>query len=702
MGAKRIFVRAVMGTFLFAVCLSPAFAQEAWEKAAATTYEHGWFLESSDKNYDGALDAYRKLIERFGDDKKYCALAQARIGACLDALGKSDEARAAWQKALADYPDQPEAVKNARLLMAGLDPLSVGGLEEMKKQAEGILNSPSPWSGTNSQIMSTLAAAYPAEAAEFLHAKLVELGKSGGPVLAQGKMPWKDPQMLSVIGICLQALASCDAEKTRDYLLDLLKHAGDAEGQFLGKGTAHSIIISFVYLWPPYVNDEVVDIVIKDINEGVESLARVAMFGWPFMPTPMFYAWPQDGRYALAVFADFNAKALDFLKTEAVNAADEKGATLAMLFMARLRKPETAAFYTGIATGKFPEKIRLTAIACLGGLGEPRHLPLKTTTRFEEDATLFQFVQWRLNSKGGAWYQSYQMYQKGKIVEPGRALLDECVKGLKAAYDFNNSVSMRGEVITAFELLGRGAAKEPLLDYAKNAVDPEVREMAARALGDLFEFSEKDADVAGLLDGLMKGDSALSVRVQAAWALSKLSHPVGQVLGPHLLTREAIPVMLEALQEYKGTPPSTTGNIALGISQTDALNSMLVTTFHGERVTPDYGGASGPAATATDEFAKWWEANKDKSDAEWAMAGMDEWVKKTKESLAVGGYAVFRMAIEPYVNKLIDSEVGRISAYTPESQKEQAKAVCDWWEKNRDKVAWNGEKRCFEIRQGSE
>ena len=702
MGAERIFMRGVMGIIVFTACVSPALCltplPPAWEKSAQTMYEHGWFLESSEKNFNGALETYRALMERFADDKNYCALAQTRIGACLDAQGKSDEARAAWQKVLADYPDQPEAVKNARLLMAGIDPFSVGSFEEMKKQVEGILNTSSPWPGTNSQIMSALAAAYPAEAADFLHAKLVELGKSAGPVLAQGKAPWKDSQTLYVVGMCLQALASCDTEKTRDYLLELLKHAGEPEGQFLGKNTAHSIIISFVYLQPPYVNDDVVDIVIKDTKEGVEPPQPGAMVGRPFNPTFMFYYWPED-RYTLAVFADFNAKALDYLRTEAMNAADEKGATLAMLFMTRLRKPETAAFYTEIATGKYPEEFRRTAIACLGGLGEPRHLPQKMTMRLEEDATLFQFVQWRMYAAAGAWYQPVQMFQKERIVEPDKALLDECVKGLKAAYDFNNSILMRGEVITAFELLGRGAAKEPLLDYAKNAVDPEVREMAARALGDLFEHSEKDADVAALLDGLMKGDSSPSVRVQAAWALSKLSHPIGgPYLGPRLLMREAIPVMLEGLQEYKGSPPSTVGNIALNISQTDALNSMLLTTFHGELVTPDYRGAYGAAATATDDFAKWWEVNKDKSDAEWAMAGVDEWVKKMRESLAGSGAFPSRMIIDPYVNELIDSEVGRLSSYAPDSQREQAKAVCDWWEKNRDKVTWNSDKRCFELK----
>jgi hypothetical protein len=414
--------------------------------------------------------------------------------------------------------------------------------------------------------------------------------------------------------------------------------------------------------------------------------------------------------YCLVVFADSNAKALDYLKATAVDPADGKRGKLAMLFMTRLRKPEMAQFFSGIATGKYPEELRRTAIACLGGIGEPLRLPTKMTWRSDADATLFQFIQWRMSERYSMAGQFYaQQAEPPKIVPPDKALLDECVKGLKAAYDFNNSVAAQQDVISAFEFLGRDAAKGPVLDYLKNAVDPEVREKAAMALADLYSTGDKDADVSAALQAAMKDDPVISVRVQAAWAIGRLQgEPMPQTLAERTLslTREAIPVVMEALRLYKGAAPATIGMLAINVTAEDGVNALLVTTFHGERIPTAFGGRSYSDSTlkAIDDFDTWWDANKDKTDEEWAIAGMDEYVAKGKEYFAKAetdshAYPPY-MAIEQYVQKLVKDVIGQPARSTgADYRKAQLKAVCDWWEANRDKVKWNSEKRCFELKQ---
>lgn len=172
------------------------------------------------------------------------------------------------------------------------------------------------------------------------------------------------------------------------------------------------------------------------------------------------------------------------------------------------------------------------------------------------------------------------------------------------------------------------------------------------------------------------------------------------------LTREAIPVVMEALRLYKGAAPATIGMLAINVTAEDGVNALLVTTFHGERIPTAFGGRSYSDSTlkAIDDFDTWWDANKDKTDEEWAIAGMDEYVAKGKEYFAKAetdshAYPPY-MAIEQYVQKLVKDVIGQPARSTgADYRKAQLKAVCDWWEANRDKVKWNSEKRCFELKQ---
>lgn len=711
MEGRKIFAVGVIGLAL-AFFSMPAFAEEAWETTAQAMYEHAWYLQTSTKDFNGAMDVYQKLTERFAEDKAYCALSRVRIGQCLEAQGKKEEAAAAWQKVLADFAEQAEAVRDARLLLAGIDPDKAGNVEELEKQIDGLLENARA-TAADRQALLALAAAYPVEGAEYLHAKLVELGKKYGPALARGEAEaFGNTSTAPIISSYLQALASCDTDKTVGYLMDLFSRAGEKEGQFFGADTPLAITTSFIYLKPERVSDEMVDLVIKQASETERTPLSPGYYRLPSdrsgfgINTP----GPAYGFYTLAFLAGFNAKAADYLKAEAVNTGDEGRAAMAMAALTRLDAPETAEFFEKIATGKFPETFRRAAITCLGWLGKTRHIYTGANPDFPqlEEAELLRFIAYGLDRRGGSpWAMTYATAYS-QAVYPDKAVVEGCVKALKAAFDFNNCVEMRCTVITALKILSGGAPIPALIEYAKSPIDPEVREAAALALGDMFEFGEKNAEASAALDGIMKDDPAAVVRVQAAWSLARMGNPGDRRYNGRSVPVEAVPVMLEALANYKGTPPTTAGYVATGISVAYAVNSLFLTTFHDELLLMGPSGAQYDATTgkAIDEFAKWWAANKDKGEGEWARMGMDEWAAKSKASLAAEAPASATYpptaAIEPVINKLIDAYTGKSETPTrpfayERYSREQVKMICDWWEANRDKAKWDSKERCFVL-----
>jgi Tol biopolymer transport system component len=71
--------------------------------------------EEVDGDLQGAIELYKKIIEKFGDNAAVAAQAQLRIGLCYEKLGSkaSQQALEAFQKVVENYPDQTEAVQRA-------------------------------------------------------------------------------------------------------------------------------------------------------------------------------------------------------------------------------------------------------------------------------------------------------------------------------------------------------------------------------------------------------------------------------------------------------------------------------------------------------------------------------------------------------------------------------------------------------------
>jgi Tol biopolymer transport system component len=82
--------------------------------------------EEVEGNLQGAIDLYKQIVAKYGDNRAIAAKALVRLGGCYEKLGLS-EAEKTFQKVIADYPEQTEAVKAARQKLAMLSKVLAAG-----------------------------------------------------------------------------------------------------------------------------------------------------------------------------------------------------------------------------------------------------------------------------------------------------------------------------------------------------------------------------------------------------------------------------------------------------------------------------------------------------------------------------------------------------------------------------------------------
>jgi len=72
--------------------------------------------EEVDGNLQGAIDLYKQIVAKFGDSRAVAAKALLRLGGCYEKLGEQQAglAQKAFERVVADYPDQKEAVGLAK------------------------------------------------------------------------------------------------------------------------------------------------------------------------------------------------------------------------------------------------------------------------------------------------------------------------------------------------------------------------------------------------------------------------------------------------------------------------------------------------------------------------------------------------------------------------------------------------------------
>jgi Tol biopolymer transport system component len=116
------------------------------QQSAEQLYKAGLYEEEVGGNLQKAIGIYQDILKRFPDSREVAAKAQLHVGLCYDKLG-TREAEKAFQKVIDNYPEQAEAVRQAKERLAVLinsrAPLRTGDAELKLRQV---------WSGAGVDI----------------------------------------------------------------------------------------------------------------------------------------------------------------------------------------------------------------------------------------------------------------------------------------------------------------------------------------------------------------------------------------------------------------------------------------------------------------------------------------------------------------------------------------------------------------------
>lgn len=138
-------ILALVGT----IATAPADAQSdpaARSPSLSELLEKAIFTEETLGDLDAAIDIYREILDRAETERGYIAQAHFRLGMCYLKKGQKDEAVAALQKLVEEFPKQQDLVAQARarLTELGFAPPEAGvQLRQVWANPGGILGSPS-------------------------------------------------------------------------------------------------------------------------------------------------------------------------------------------------------------------------------------------------------------------------------------------------------------------------------------------------------------------------------------------------------------------------------------------------------------------------------------------------------------------------------------------------------------------------------
>jgi Tol biopolymer transport system component len=123
----------------------------AGQQNAEQLYKSGLYEEEVGGDLQKAIGIYQDILKRFPDNRGIAAKAQLHIGLCYDKLGTS-EAEKAFQKVIDNYPEQSEAVREAKeklsLLLRSRALIKTGDAEFKLRQV---------WSGAGVDILGAVS-----------------------------------------------------------------------------------------------------------------------------------------------------------------------------------------------------------------------------------------------------------------------------------------------------------------------------------------------------------------------------------------------------------------------------------------------------------------------------------------------------------------------------------------------------------------
>ena len=123
----------------------------AGQQSAEQLYKTGLYEEEVGGNLQKAIEIYQDILKRFPDNRGIAAMAQLHIGLCYDKLGTS-EAEKAFQKVLDNYPEQSEAVREAKEKLSILLKSRT-----FSKRGDAEFKLRQVWSGTGVDILGNVS-----------------------------------------------------------------------------------------------------------------------------------------------------------------------------------------------------------------------------------------------------------------------------------------------------------------------------------------------------------------------------------------------------------------------------------------------------------------------------------------------------------------------------------------------------------------
>ena len=121
------------------------------QQSAEQMYKSGLYEEEVGGDLQKAIGIYQDLLKRFPANREVAAKAQLHIGLCYEKLGTA-EAEKAFQKVIDNYPEQSDAVREAReklsLLMRSRAAAKAGPAEFSTRRV---------WSGPEVEIEGTVS-----------------------------------------------------------------------------------------------------------------------------------------------------------------------------------------------------------------------------------------------------------------------------------------------------------------------------------------------------------------------------------------------------------------------------------------------------------------------------------------------------------------------------------------------------------------
>ena len=144
MKTKSFIGVAVIAVFVLAL-------SGAGQQSAEQLYKAGLYEEEVGGDLQKAVTIYQDVLKRFPDSREVAAMAQLHIGLCFEKLGTT-EAEKAFRKVVENYPEQSEAVREAKEKLALLV-----AAQALKKTGPARMNLRQVWSGPDVDILGAVS-----------------------------------------------------------------------------------------------------------------------------------------------------------------------------------------------------------------------------------------------------------------------------------------------------------------------------------------------------------------------------------------------------------------------------------------------------------------------------------------------------------------------------------------------------------------